>query len=166
MSLEVHRSKAIEILLNQIKVEEELVELYENTSKMVISEQVRRLLYTIILDSMKHIEICRTAVEVIEGENLDLDERLELKVGIKKHMELEIASLKRAELLLKNPVVESNEDLKTLVKSWIDDEKKHHSILKGLSEGQMTRRKTMDAFTRYRMIAREKLRREYFRRGY
>ncbi len=164
MSLEVHRSEAIEILLNQIKVEEELVELYENTSKMVISEQVRRLLDAIMLDSMKHVEICRTAVEVIEGENLDLDERLELKVGLKKHMKLEIASLKRAEQLLKNPVVEGNEDLRTLVKSWIDDEKKHHSILKGLSGGQMTRRKMMDAFTRYRMIAREKLWREYFRR--
>jgi len=164
LSLEVYRSKAIEILLNQIKVEEELVELYENTSKMVISEQVRRLLYAIMLDSLKHVEICRTAVEVIEGENLDLDERLELKVGLQKHVELEIASLKRAEQLLENPVVEGNEDLRTLVKSWIDDEKKHHSILKGLSEGQMTRRKMMDAFTKYRIIAREKLRREYFRR--
>jgi len=164
LSLEVYRSKAIEILLNQIKVEEELVELYENTSKMVISEQVRRLLYAIMLDSLKHVEICRTAVEVIEGENLDLDERLELKVGLQKHVELEIASLKRAEQLLENPVVEGNEDLRTLVKSWIDDEKKHHSILKGLSEGQMTRRKMMDAFTKYRIIARDKLRREYFRR--
>lgn len=164
MSLEVHRSKAIEILLNQIKVEEELVELYENTSKMVISEQVRRLLYAIMLDSMKHVEICRAAVEVIEGENLDMDERLELKAGLQKHIELEIASLKRAEQLLENPAIEGNEDLRTLVKSWIDDEKKHHSILKGLSEGQMTRRKMMDAFTKYRIIAREKLRREYFRR--
>ena len=117
-----------------------------------------------MLDSMKHLEICMTAVEVIEGENLDLDERLELKVGLQKHVELKIASLKRAEQLLDNPVVESNEDLRTLVKSWIDDEKKHHSILKGLSEGQMTRRKMMDAFTKYRIIAREKLRREYFRR--
>jgi rubrerythrin len=164
LSLEVHRSKAIEILLNQIKVEEELVELYENTSKMVISEQVRRLLYTIMLDSMKHVEICRAAVEVIEGENLDMDERLELKAGLQKHIELEIASLKIAEQLLENPAIEGNEDLRTLVKSWIDDEKKHHSILKGLSEGQMTRRKMMDAFTKYRIIAREKLRREYFRR--
>jgi len=73
---------------------------------------VRRLLDTIMLDSMNHLEICRTAVEVIEGENLDLDERLELKVGLQKQIEFEIASLERAEQLLENPVVESNEDLR------------------------------------------------------
>ena len=164
MSREVHRSKAIEILSNQIKVEEELVELYNKTSEMIISEQARRLLNAIRLDSMKHVELCRTAIEVIEGEKLDLDDRLELKVGLQKHMELEIESLKSAELLLKNPVVDGNEVLMTLVESWIDDEKKHHLILKKLSEGQMTRRKMRDVFTRYRMIARDKLQQELFRK--
>jgi rubrerythrin len=163
---EVHRSEAVNFLLNQIKVEEELVKLYKNTSDMIISEQARRLLKIIMLDSMKHVEICRTAIEVIEGENLDMDERLEFEVGLKKHIELEIDSLKRAELLLENPVVESKEYLRTLVENWIDDEKKHHVILKGLSDGEMTRRNVLDAFTRYRMITREKLQKEFFRRGY
>jgi len=50
-----------------MQVEGELVGLYERTAREISSQPVRHLLHMINMDSRKHIDICQTAIEILEG---------------------------------------------------------------------------------------------------
>lgn len=157
MGSETQRAEALDILKRQIETERQLIKLYSDTEGFVIDEQVRRLLHSLQLDSTKHVEMCQTAVEVLEGESLHGEGRVELGVGLGRHMELEEEAFKRADLLLRNPWVSENEGLRRIIEAWRDDEVAHHGLLRDLTEGRFTRRRLMDAFSGYRAVARGKL---------
>lgn len=160
MALEREKDEAIALLISQIEVEEQLVELYDETADLIVSVQVRRLLHSIQLDSKKHIEICKTAIELLGGEDFGREDRTELSVGLERHMELERASLERASLLSRNPWIRDNEGLKRLIGRWMEEEGEHHRTLQRLSTERFRREILTDALTGYRSIAIEKLRRE------
>ena len=102
LASETQRTEAVNILRRQIETERQLIKLYSDTRELVIDEQVRRLLHSLQLDSIKHVEMCVTAIEVLEGDVLYGEDRVELEVGLGRHMELEEEAVKRAELLLRN----------------------------------------------------------------
>jgi len=157
LASETQRTEAIGIIKRQIETERQLIKLYSDTQELVIDEQVKRLLHSLQLDSSKHLEMCMTAVEVLEGEALHGEGRVELEVGLGRHMELEEEAFKRAELLLRNPWVSENEGLRRIIEAWRDDEVAHHGLLRDLTGGRFTRRRLMDAFSGYRAVARGKL---------
>ncbi len=131
---EEERKEIIELLREQMKVEGRLVGLYENSAKELKSTPVRHLLHMINLDSRKHIDICHTAIEILQGRDVFKEHKEDLLKGLKEHMELEEDSVKRANKLLKSNLISMNKALKALIEKLRDDEKRHHNALKKLSE--------------------------------
>jgi len=117
-----------------MQVEGKLVGLYEKTHREIENRPVRHLLHMIELDSRKHIDICQTAIEILEGEDVLEDERRELLTGVREHVELEEGSIERANKILQNVWIRENKAVGELLKKLRDDEKRHHDALKKLSE--------------------------------
>jgi rubrerythrin len=131
---EKERQEAIRLLREQMQVEGKLVGLYEKTHREIENRPVRHLLHMIELDSRKHIDICQTAIEILEGEDVLEDERRELLTGVREHVELEEGSIERANKILQNVWIRENKAVGELLKKLRDDEKRHHDALKKLSE--------------------------------
>lgn len=157
---EKERIEALSLMGEQLETEEQLVELYEKTADLIIGEPARWLLHMLQMDSMKHKEIFKMAVKVLEGREISREDRLEVAIGLKKHIELEKASLERAERLKRNPWIRDNSGLSRLLETWSMDEREHHKALQRLRDEQFRRQDALDAYTSYRRNAFEKLRRE------
>ena len=157
MASEAQRKEAVEVLTSQIETEGQLIELYSETQGLVVDDQVRRLLHSMQLDSMKHVEMCVTAIEVLRGERPSGEDRVELKVGLGRHLKLEEEAFERAEALLRNPAISENEGLRRIVVAWRADEAAHHKLLRDLAEGRFTRRRLMDTYSSYRVEAMRRL---------
>jgi hypothetical protein len=86
------------------------------------------------LDSRKHIDICQTVIEVLEGEDVFSEHKEELIQGLNDHIQMEEVAIQRAEKILGNVWIRENKALTELIKKLRDDEKYHTSALKKLSE--------------------------------
>jgi len=113
-----------------IRVEEEVVDLTEETIKQAESVAVKYLLKTNQHDSRKHADFGRAALEILEFKNIvGPKERKEVWDLLKKHALLEkrhrqfVAELRS---LTKTPA------LKYIFEQIWADEKKHHAILETL----------------------------------
>ena len=125
--------EVVSLLQQQIKAEGKLIGLYEKTEQNVQSKAVRHLLHTIQLDSMKHIDICRTAIEILQGEDVLKEEKRDLREKLKEHVELEKGSIDRANKMLKNVWIKENKAVKELIEKLRDDEKRHTEALRKLT---------------------------------
>jgi hypothetical protein len=130
---EEERQEAIELLRNQIKTEGRLISEYKDFGANVVNVPVRRMLHMIMYDSYKHIEALQAAIDIIERKEVLKDDRKELREGLKRHLELEKESLKKAEKVLNYRWVKNIKGLNELIKGWRDEEKRHHQTLKNLS---------------------------------
>jgi bacterioferritin (cytochrome b1) len=128
------RRKVVEILENQIKIEGELVAQYKNYGEKLENVPVRQMLHMIMFDSQKHMVSLQAAIDIIEGRDVLREDRKDLKDGLKRHIELEMESIKAAEKTLQYVWVRNTPGLKFLLEAWRDEEKRHHRILKQLSE--------------------------------
>lgn len=127
------KEEVIDLLRNQIKLEDKLVCLYENTVEYIESGPVRHFLHMIQLDSIKHMDICQIAIDVLQGEDVLKPEKQELKDQLKLHIELEEDAIERANKILKNVWIKENKALSELIKRLRKDEKEHHMMLKNLT---------------------------------
>ena len=128
------RQEVVEILKKQINIEGELIAQYKNYGEKLENAPVRQMLRMIMLDSQKHIVSLQAAIDIIEGRDVLTEDRKELKNGLKRHIELELESIKAAEKTLDNVWVRNTPGLKVLLEAWRDEEKRHHKTLKQLSE--------------------------------
>jgi rubrerythrin len=131
---EKEKAEVIELLREQMKIEGRLVGLYEQSAGDIESPPVRHILHMINMDSRKHIDICQTAIEILEGTDVFKEHKQDLIKGLKEHMELEEDSIKRANRILRSNLISENKALKALLEKLRDDEKHHHTALKKLSE--------------------------------
>jgi hypothetical protein len=140
------KSEALRLLDEQLQTEKRLVEMYEETSdlilseparwllhmlqmdsrKHIVSEPARWLLHMLQMDSRKHIAIFNLAIEILEGRRIEEPDRQEVSVGLEKHLELEKQSLERAREIRGNRFVKENSGLSRLMEIWSDDERHHH----------------------------------------
>lgn len=128
------REQALEILKEQIRVEGELIGLYEQTLNEIDNKPIQHMFRMIRTDSMKHIEMLQSAQEIIRGQDILIEDRKDLKANLEKHLELEKASIEKGAQLLHYRWVRSKKGLYALIESWINEEKRHHNFLKELSE--------------------------------
>lgn len=131
---EKEKEEVIELLREQLQVEGKLVGLYEKTSSDIQNKPVRHLLHMIQLDSRKHIDICQTTIEILQGEDVLKEEKKELLEGLREHMELEKGSIDRANKILKSKWITENQALEELIKKLRDDENRHHKTLSKLTD--------------------------------
>ena len=133
------------------------MEMYEETSDLILSEPARWLLHMLQMDSRKHIAIFNVAIEILEGRRIEEPDRQEMSVGLEKHLELEKKSLERASEIRGNRFVKENSGLSRLMEIWSDDERHHHRTLQRLRDERYTRMNALDAYTEYRRTAFEQL---------
>jgi rubrerythrin len=151
------RDEALSLLREQLQTERTLVEMYEETSALILGESARWLLHMLQLDSRKHIAIFNLAIEIVEGRKIQETDRQEIAVGLEKHLELEMESIERARKIRGIRLLQENSGLSRLLEIWAEDEKVHHASLQRLRDEKYDRANVFDAYTEYRRTAFEQL---------
>jgi hypothetical protein len=151
------RDEALSLLREQLQTERTLVEMYEETSTLILGKSARWLLHMLQLDSRKHIAIFNLAIEIVEGRKIQETDRQEIAVGLEKHLELEKESIERAKKIRGIRLVQENSGLSRLLEIWVEDEKMHHASLQRLKDEKYVRANVFDAYTEYRRTAFEQL---------
>ena len=132
-SQEKLKEEVLDLLHKQMFVETELVQQYNEMAKEFKSSVVKRLLHTIQLDSMKHIDICQVAIDVLQGKDVLGEEKKELIAGLQRHIELEKEAFDRLKKISNNVWIRETQGLKELVNKWRKDESDHHKTLKKMA---------------------------------
>ncbi len=125
--------KLLKFLENQITLENKIVKSITDSADKIENEAVSTALRGISLDSTKHAEMYRSAISLMTTSSVALnDEQLDLqKQVVNNHIKMEEAVIKELEKML--PTVE-NEKVELLLKTVLNDEKRHHKLLKTLYE--------------------------------
>ena len=123
----------LDFLKNQITVENEIVASLEKALVDLKNPAVKGVLKGVSLDSVKHAELYSAALTLLTEASTalnqgNLDEQREL---VKKHIEIEAKLIKV--LQEKIPKIE-NEKVVFLLKAILEDECRHHAMLKMVLE--------------------------------
>jgi rubrerythrin len=120
-------------LENQIKLEQKIIESIHKSLEQIENEAVKTALSGVSLDSTKHAEMYKSAINLLTVSSTALnEEQLDLqKKVIESHIKMEEAAIK--ELERKVPNIE-NEKVELLLRAILSDEIRHHKLLKTLYE--------------------------------
>jgi rubrerythrin len=130
----MEKKKALlDFLNNQIVVENEIVASLEIALVDMKNPAVKGVLKGVSLDSMKHAQLYTSALTLLTSASTaltqdNLDEQTKL---VKKHIEIEAKLIKV--LQEKIPEIE-NEKVVFLLKAILEDESRHHAMLKMVLE--------------------------------
>ena len=130
----MEKKKALlDFLNNQIVVENEIVASLEKALVDMKNPAVKGVLKGVSLDSMKHAQLYTSALTLLTSASTaltqdNLDEQTKL---VKKHIEIEAKLIKV--LQEKIPEIE-NEKVVFLLKAILEDESRHHAMLKMVLE--------------------------------
>jgi glutamate synthase domain-containing protein 2 len=131
--MEKNKDDLLDFLKNQITVENEIVASLEKAVVDMKNPAVKGVLKGVSLDSVKHAELYSAALTLLTEASTalnqgNLDEQREL---VKKHIEVEAKLIKV--LQEKIPKIE-NEKVVFLLKAILEDECRHHAMLKMVLE--------------------------------
>lgn len=125
--------RLIEFLKDQVKTENKIVEALNKSLPEIENPTVKGVLKGISLDSVKHAEMYTSAVHLLTTvskaltqENLDKQKDL-----VERHIQTEAELIKRISQIL--PSVK-NKKVKLLLTAILEDEKRHHGLLKEVLE--------------------------------
>lgn len=123
----------LDFLNNQVVVENDIVASLEKALVDMKNPAVKGVLKGVSLDSMKHAQLYTSALTLLTSASTaltqdDLDEQTKL---VKKHIEIEAKLIKV--LQEKIPEIE-NEKVVFLLKAILEDECRHHAMLKMVLE--------------------------------
>ena len=123
----------IGFLKEQIKVENKIVDSLNKSLPEIDNSTVKGVLKGISLDSIKHAEMYASAVRLITTvakamtqENLDKQKDL-----VEKHIQMEAELIRKISKVL--PTIKDSK-VKLLLKAILEDEKRHHGLLKEVLE--------------------------------
>lgn len=127
------KEELVGFLKEQIKVENKIVDSLTKSLPEIGNPTVKGVLKGISLDSVKHAEMYASAVtlmttvsKALTQENLDKQTDL-----VERHIEMEADLIKKINKVL--PVVKDNK-VKLLLVAILEDEKRHHGLLKHVLE--------------------------------
>ncbi len=131
--MEKKNNDLLDFLKNQVMVENEIVTSLEKAIVDMKNPAVKGVLKGVSLDSVKHAELYSAAITLLTSASTalnqgNLDEQREL---VKKHIEIEAKLIKV--LQEKIPKIE-NEKVVFLLKAILEDEIRHHAMLKMVLE--------------------------------
>ncbi len=131
--MEKKNNDLLDFLKNQVIVENEIVTSLEKAIVDMKNPAVKGVLKGVSLDSVKHAELYSAAITLLTSASTalnqgNLDEQREL---VKKHIEIEAKLIKV--LQEKIPKIE-NEKVVFLLKAILEDEIRHHAMLKMVLE--------------------------------
>ncbi|MES0325231.1 MAG: hypothetical protein ABUK18_05050 [Candidatus Bathyarchaeia archaeon] len=125
--------KLLKFMENQISLEKKIVKSIKDSADKIDNEAVSTALLGISLDSKKHAMMYRSAISLMTTSSAALNqEQLDLqKKVVNDHIKMEEAVIKALEKML--PSIE-NEKVELLLKAILQDEERHHKLLKTLYE--------------------------------
>ncbi len=112
---EKDREEIVEVLGEQLKIEGQLVGLYREYESGTENKALKRIMQKFRLDSQSHINILEAVIEVLEGEDLLIEEKKDLKESLEKHLELEAEAIKKANKVLNKQFINETQGLKLLL---------------------------------------------------
>jgi len=116
----------------QVKLEESIVKSINQALETITNPVVKGVLKGISLDSLKHAEIYKAAIEVASvAPALSQEEFDRLKEVVKRHVEDEERVIERVENAAEKT---KNEKVKFLLESIALDENRHHELLKKIMD--------------------------------
>ena len=123
----------LEFIKSQIVIEKKIVDSLDKALVDMKNPPVKGVLKGISLDSMKHAEMYEAAYTLLTQTSTalaqeDLDKQRAL---VEKHIQMEVELIEKIELKL--PTVD-NKKVKLLLNAILADEKRHHTLLKGVLE--------------------------------
>jgi bacterioferritin (cytochrome b1) len=123
----------IAFLKNQITVENEIVSSLEKALVDMKNPAVKGVLKGVSLDSVKHAELYSAAITLLTNASTalnqgDLDQQ---KALVQKHIDIEAKLIKKLQTMI--PTIE-NEKVVFLLKAILNDECRHHAMLKMVLE--------------------------------
>jgi bacterioferritin (cytochrome b1) len=123
------KEELIKFMKAQIQVENQIVNSLNNTLVDMKNPPVRGVLKGISLDSVKHAEMYTSAIELLRGVSQALtQEHLDKqKAVVEKHIQMEAELIQKISNVLPNV---ENEKVKLLLNAILEDEKRHHRLLK------------------------------------
>lgn len=111
----------------QVELEEEIVKSMNQALKTLTNPVVIGILKGISLDSMKHAQIYRAAIEISSATPAVTQEEFDrLRKTVKEHIVYEERAIDRLNRVRKKT---ENEKLKFLLESILSDERRHHKLL-------------------------------------
>jgi rubrerythrin len=129
MDVLASEDELVSFLKKQIGIEHEIVNSLNKSLVEIGNPTVKGVLKGISLDSVKHAEMYDAAVKLLTSvsqaltqENLDKQRKL-----VEKHIEMEAELIQKIGKVL--PTVQ-NKKVKLLLSAILEDERRHHSILK------------------------------------
>jgi len=127
------KNELIEFMKKQIKVENDIVDSLNNALIDMKNPPVRGVLKGISLDSVKHAEMYAAATELLTrvSQALTQEQLDKQKAVVEKHIRMEAELIKKIGDVL--PTVE-DEKVKLLLSAILEDEKRHHALLKMVLE--------------------------------
>lgn len=144
------KQEAVDILKAQLKVEGQLIGLYEEHERDTENKAMKRVMQMFRLDSQRHINILQAAIEIIQGEEVFIENKKPLAETLEKHLALEKEALDNANKLLNKAWVDENKGLRGILQLWRDDEKRHHKAIKDLSSNTYLRLGSNDMVALFR----------------
>ncbi len=122
-----------DFLKNQIDIENKIVDRVEKNTKDTKNMLIRELLKGIAYDSMKHANMLSGLIALLKSKTpfITEAESREFLDGIREHIRLEQKAIETYSLLINQ--VEDNR-VKMIVSYIIEDEKRHHALLKRIEE--------------------------------
>jgi hypothetical protein len=144
------KQETVGMLREQLKVEGELIGLYETQERETGNKAMKRVMQMFRLDSQRHINILEAAIEIIEGEEVFIEDKKPLAETLEKHLALEKKALDNANKILGKAWVDENKGLKGILQLWRDDEKRHHQAIKNLSSKTYLRLASNDMVALFR----------------
>lgn len=127
------KNELLTFLKAQIKIENDIVDSLNDGLVDVKNPPVKGVLRGISLDSLKHAEMYGAASELLTGVSQAMtQEHLDKQRGlVEKHIKMEAALIKKISDIL--PSVEDRK-VKLLLDAILEDEKRHHGLLKMVLE--------------------------------
>jgi rubrerythrin len=127
--MEKKNDALLDFLKNQVTVENEIVTSLEKALVDMKNPAVKGVLKGVSLDSVKHAELYTSAITLLTNASTALtqDNLDEQRVLINKHIEIESKLIKKLQTMI--PAIE-NEKVVFLLKAILNDEIRHHAMLK------------------------------------
>jgi rubrerythrin len=127
------KNELIEFMKKQIKVENDIVDSLNNALIDMKNPPVKGVLKGISLDSVKHAEMYAAATELLTkvSQAITQEQLDKQKAVVEKHIRMEAELIKKIGDVL--PTVE-DEKVKLLLSAILEDEKRHHALLKMVLE--------------------------------
>lgn len=127
--MEKTKSYLLDFLKNQITVEHEIVSSLEKALIDMQNPAVKGVLKGVSLDSIKHAELYTAAITLLTKSSTALNQGNldEQKALVQKHIEIEAQLIKKLQEMI--PTIE-NEKVVFLLKAILNDETRHHAMLK------------------------------------